>query len=182
MAGPVIACAIQIPCSHKLELKDSKALSASRREQFSSILKNKGYGYAFGVVGSEEIDEINILKASLKAMNLALAGLKSLSETILIDGNRLPQLIEIDKKVLQKINIQAVIKGDKKHREIQAAAILAKVYRDDLMSYLGQKYSNFSFDKHKGYPTQSHLHELAKYGVIEGVHRKSFAPVKKHLG
>lgn len=136
-------------------------------------IKEKALAWSLGRAEPEEIDDINILSATMLAMERAVAGLNIKPDFVLIDGNRVPKGLEIP--------AQAVVKGDLRVAEISAASILAKVVRDREMEELDAKYPQYGFAKHKGYPTKVHFEALAEHGAIPE-HRKSFKPVKNALG
>ncbi|MEZ0328166.1 MAG: ribonuclease HII [Dissulfuribacterales bacterium] len=174
IAGPVVASAVVLsPVSantlYKAGVRDSKALSAGRREALNRIIRECAADVAVGVVWPEEIDRLNILQASLKAMAVAVAGLVHRPNMLLVDGN---QHVPCD------IPQHAVVKGDSCSVSIAAASIIAKVYRDGLMCRLDAEYPEYLFHKHKGYPTQEHIAALERHGV-SNLHRKSFGPVKR---
>jgi ribonuclease HII len=173
LAGPVVACAVYIPDSFKLEgIRDSKELSPKKRRALYEILmSSKEIDFGIGVSSPQEIDRINILQATFAAMSEACQKLRNRPDFLLIDGNQAP-LISIQKK--------CIVQGDKKVRSISAASIIAKEYRDDVMSELDLLYPEYNFAKHKGYPTKEHMTALKNFGPSP-VHRKSFAPVKELL-
>jgi ribonuclease HII len=165
-AGPVFAAAVILPADffHPL-LNDSKQLKEKQRDLLRPIIEKESIAYAVASVDNNEIDTINILQASYKAMHLSLDKIKVLPQLLLIDGNRF--------KPYKKIAHQCIIKGDGKYASIAAASILAKTYRDELMKKLHQEFPQYGWDKNKGYGTTVHrkaieLHGLCKY------HRKSF--------
>ncbi|GAL12631.1 ribonuclease HII [Vibrio astriarenae] len=135
-------------------------------------IKEKALAWSVGRCSPEEIDELNILQATMVAMQRAIAGLSVQPDLALIDGNRCPEL---------PMASQAVVKGDLRVAEISAASIIAKVVRDQEMEELDKQHPEFGFAKHKGYPTKAHFEAIEKHGVIEQ-HRKSFKPVKRALG
>jgi ribonuclease HII len=134
--------------------------------------KKKALAWHIAEASVEEIDELNILQATMLAMRRAVEGLAIVPELALIDGNRCP---------VMKVRSEAIVKGDDKVAEISAASILAKTARDAQLMVLHQQYPDYAFDQHKGYPTALHLARLAQHGITP-VHRKSFGPVKKLLG
>ncbi len=170
LAGPVFAAAVVL---HKQNvpygLKDSKKLSEKARRTLYQQICRDADDFAIANVSAEQIDSINILRASLLAMAKAVNKIKTTYSHVLVDGLHSPYLG--GKKVY------TVIKGDSKVAEISAASILAKVARDDYMCHLDLKYPEFKFAQHKGYPTQLHLRVLKTYGPTEE-HRKTFKPVK----
>jgi len=173
LAGPVTAAAVILPNNHAISgLADSKKISVKKREALAGIIKQTALSYAVCFISQEEIDRINILEASLKAMAQAIAKLSLRPHTVLVDGNKTP--------TVQGIRVQAIIKGDSKIDSISAAAILAKVARDERMLEFDKFYPEYGFARHKGYGTKEHIAALARHGVCP-IHRKSFAPVRKIL-
>lgn len=165
LAGPVCAAAVILPRGIEIEaLNDSKKLSEKKRELLYDEICEKAisFGIAFATVG--EIEEINILNASMLAMNRAIAQLAPRPELALIDGNRNSAI---------EIRSQCVIKGDAKCADIAAASILAKVTRDRYMLKMAKKYPEYHFEQHKGYGTKLHYEALREYGPCE-IHRPSF--------
>ncbi|KPD04349.1 ribonuclease HII [Moellerella wisconsensis] len=172
LVGAVVTAAVILdPNNPIIGLMDSKKLSEKRREKLFIEIQEKALSWSIGRAEPEEIDNINILQATMLAMQRAVAGLSIQPDFVLIDGNRCPAL---------SMPSQSVIKGDSLVQEISAASILAKVTRDREMVVLDQQYPEYGFAKHKGYPTALHLEKLAQYGAI-AVHRKSFAPVRRAL-
>ncbi len=173
LAGPVVVAAVILDKQKPIAgLDDSKKLSPKKREQLYDEIVEKAVGYAIVEVSAQEIDEINILQATLRGMSKAVRQLSSKAEFVLIDGNKVPDdLTQIAK---------AVVGGDRLHKCISAASILAKVTRDRIMLDFAKEYPRFGFEKHKGYPTKAHLEALAKFGACP-IHRRSYAPVKKVL-
>lgn len=172
--GPLVGCVVAAavildPSKPIIGLRDSKKLSEKKRIAFEAEIKQKALAWHVAVATPAEIDEINILQASLLAMKRAVEGLNIQPELALVDGNKLPQLI---------IPAQSIVKGDDIIPAISAASILAKEYRDREMKTLALAHPNYHFEKHKGYPTALHLEKLNQYGAIEQ-HRKSFKPVKR---
>ncbi len=153
-------------------LNDSKKLSEKRRLALYEEIKEKALSWSLGRAEPHEIDELNILHATMLAMQRAVAGLHIAPEYVLIDGNRCPKL---------PMPSMAVVKGDSRVPEISAASILAKVTRDAEMAALDIVFPQYGFAQHKGYPTAFHLEKLAEHGVTEH-HRRSFGPVKRALG
>lgn len=173
LAGPVVAAAVILDPDNPIDgLADSKALSESRREKLAVLIRERAIAWAVGRAETEEIDEINILQASLLAMRRAVLGLRPAPEYALIDGNRCPALLPCQ--------AEAIIKGDATVAAISAASILAKVTRDQEMVALDATYPGYGFASHKGYPTRVHLSALATLGITP-IHRRSFGPVKKYL-
>ncbi|WP_415035594.1 ribonuclease HII [Azonexus sp.] len=172
LAGPVVAAAVILdPARPIAGLNDSKKLSARKREALALTIREQALAWAVAEASVEEIDRLNILHASLLAMQRAVAALQILPERALIDGNRCPQLA---------VPAEAVVQGDAKVAAIAAASILAKTVRDAGMLALHARYPQYGFDRHMGYPTAAHRAALAEHGVSP-VHRKSFAPVARQL-
>ncbi len=172
IAGPVFAAAVILDPDHPIVgLKDSKKLSGHRRDELALEIRKHAKAWAIAECSIEEIDELNILHASMLAMKRAIDSLPIRPELALIDGNRCPKLA---------IAAKAIVKGDDKVPAISAASILAKTARDAVMLDLHRQYPEYGFDRHKGYPTAYHLEQLHIYGVSP-VHRKTYAPVRKIL-
>lgn len=172
LAGPVFAAAVILdPMRPIAGLADSKILSESKRDSLYILIKEAALSWSIAQASVEEIDELNILQATLLAMQRAVAGLHIQPDEVLVDGNRLPKL---------PMPAQAIVKGDSKVRAISAASILAKVERDKLMVEYHQQHPEFSFHLHKAYGTKQHLAEIEQFGFL-GVHRRSFNPVKSML-
>ncbi|MCI9685018.1 ribonuclease HII [Vibrio parahaemolyticus] len=173
LVGDVVTAAVILDPNNPIEgLNDSKKLSEKKRLALLPEIKEKALAWAVGHCSPEEIDELNILQATMVAMQRAIAGLKVQPDLVLIDGNRCPEL---------PMDSHAVVKGDLRVAEISAASIIAKVVRDQEMEELDKQYPQFGFAKHKGYPTKAHFEAIEQHGVISE-HRKSFKPVKKALG
>jgi ribonuclease HII len=165
-AGPVFAAAVILPKDfyHPL-INDSKKLSEAQRDQLAPIIKEAAIAWAIGSQSPEEIDQINILKASIKSMHLALDQLKKKPGFIAVDGNRF--------YAYKKIPHQTIVKGDGQYAHIAAASILAKTARDHYMMQLHEQYPHYGWDKNKGYGTAAHRAAIALHGLCEH-HRKSF--------
>lgn len=173
LVGAVVTAAVILDPSRPIVgLNDSKKLSEKRRLALFDEIKEKALCWSLGRAEPQEIDELNILHATMLAMQRAVAGLSIAPEYVLIDGNRCPAL---------PMPSLAVVKGDSRVAEISAASILAKVTRDAEMTELDSVLPQYGFARHKGYPTAFHLDALAQYGATEH-HRRSFAPVKRVLG
>lgn len=172
LAGNVVAAAVILnPDNPIAGLNDSKKLSKKKREQLFELIIRDSLAFAIAEASVNEIDELNILQASLLAMKRAINALNITPHKALIDGNKIPpQLI---------IPAEAIIGGDALIAEISAASILAKVTRDQQLIQLDKLYPNYGFAKHKGYGTKLHLEAIAKHGVINGIHRTSFAPIRQ---
>jgi ribonuclease HII len=172
LAGPVVAAAVILADDSPIQgLADSKTLSAIRREELSQEIVLHAADWAIGSASVAEIDRINILQASLLAMKRAVMALKISPSMVLIDGNKNPQL---------PYAVTCIVRGDQLVPAISAASIMAKVTRDRWMLELDQKYPNYGFARHKGYPTKAHIDALNSHG-ISNIHRRSFGPVKKLL-
>ena len=172
LAGPVMAAAVILdPARPIAGLADSKILSATRREQLAVEIRAKALAWALGRAEAAEIDQINILQATLLAMQRAVATLGIAPDHALVDGNRCPTLA---------CSCQAIIKGDATEPAISAASILAKTARDAELRQLDARYPQYGFARHKGYPTAAHREALRRYGPCPE-HRHSFAPVAAAL-
>lgn len=172
LAGPVVAAAVILdPARPIAGLNDSKKLSAKKRMALAGLIRERALAWAVAEASVEEIDQLNILHASMLAMQRAVAALQVTPERALIDGNRCPPLA---------MPAEAVVQGDAKVAAIAAASILAKTVRDEGMLVLHAQYPHYGFDRHMGYPTAAHCAALAAHGVSP-VHRRSFAPVARQL-
>ena len=168
LAGPVVAAAVILDPRQPIDgLNDSKKLTAARREMLAVEIREKALAWAVAEASVQEIDRINILQASLLAMQRAVSGLSLMPEKALVDGNKCPVLA---------CPVEAIVGGDGKLAAIAAATILAKTVRDALMQELHVLYPQYGFDRHKGYPTALHLAALREHG-ISPVHRRSYGPV-----
>lgn len=172
LAGPVVAAAVILDDLNPIQgLADSKKLSAKRREKLFDEIRAKALCFSIAEASVQEIDELNILQATMLAMQRAVEGLRLKPNKVLVDGNRLPRL---------DILAEAIVQGDAKVSAISAASILAKVHRDRLCDDMHQAYPAYGFDQHKGYGTQAHLAALTVHGATL-LHRRTFAPVAKVL-
>ncbi|WP_211267758.1 ribonuclease HII [Kangiella sediminilitoris] len=172
LAGPVVAAAVILDPENPIDgLADSKKLSEKRREELAEEIKVKALSWSISRADVEEIDQINILQASLLAMKRSVETLSHPPQLALIDGNHCPEL---------DCAMEAIIKGDSKEPAISAASILAKVARDNEMKAMEDKYPGYGFAKHKGYPTKQHREAIIKLGITD-IHRKSYAPVQQQL-
>jgi len=172
LAGAVVAAAVILdPKKHIEGLADSKKLSEKKRNELNIEIREKALCWSLGRAEVDEIDDINILQASLLAMKRAVEGLSILPDHVKIDGNK---GIDMD------ISMETIIKGDSKVASISAASIIAKVARDKEMTELDLLHPEYGFARHKGYPTKQHREALIKYGALSE-HRKSFKPVKEAL-
>ena len=172
LAGPVVAAAVILDDLHPIAgLADSKALSARRREALFDEIRAKALCFKIAEASVEEIDELNILHATMLAMKRAVEGLRLTPGKVLVDGNRLPSI---------RLPAEAIVKGDAKVAAISAASILAKVHRDQLCAEMHRAWPQYGFAGHKGYPTPEHLAALRAHGAAP-VHRTSFGPVREAL-
>ena len=172
LAGPVVAAAVILDPKKPIDgLCDSKKMSANRRLEMSDKIKSNSLAWSLGRAEAKEIDEINILQASLLAMKRAIEVLNIEPDIVLVDGNYTPS-INFKKK--------AIVKGDSFISEISAASIIAKVERDNEMIALAKIYPGYGFSSHKGYPTKQHIESLKKLGITD-IHRITFSPVSKFL-
>jgi len=168
LVGDVVAAAVILPADHGIQgINDSKKLTEKKREYLFALICEKAIAWYIASASHLEIDNINILQASLLAMQRAVAGLKIKPDRVLVDGNQCPKV---------PYPVEAIVQGDSKVEAIAAASILAKVYRDRQLIDLDKIYPQYSFAQHKGYPTKIHIAALEKYGPITE-HRRSFRPV-----
>ncbi|MEI7456116.1 MAG: ribonuclease HII [Nitrosomonadales bacterium] len=173
LAGPVSAAAVILDPNNPIPgLNDSKKLSEKQREKLAPLIRERALAWAVAYASVEEIDQLNILQATLLAMKRAVLALSIRPEWVLVDGLYCPET---------GIRSEAIVKGDSKVAAISAASILAKTDRDALMLQLHEQYPHYGFDVHKGYPTAAHLAALQAHGV-SAVHRRSFKPVRVLLG
>jgi ribonuclease HII len=172
LAGPVVAAAVILDPDNPVSgLKDSKQLTQSRREALYLEITQKSLAWATGRASVEEIDRLNILQATLLAMQRAVVMLSPPAQRVLVDGNQCPRL---------DCPVEAVIRGDSTVAAISAASIIAKVTRDREMVELDRRYPGYGLARHKGYPSREHLQALQNLGVTAS-HRRSYAPVRKLL-
>lgn len=170
LAGPVVAAAVIPGADIDLSgIRDSKKMSEKKREYWYEVITGQALAWSVVAMTPAEIDKLNILQATLKAMRLAVEQLNYQPKLVLIDGNQSPEL---------SLPVRTVVGGDDIHPAISAASVLAKVYRDRVMYDLDQKFPDYGFAKHKGYPTPQHLAALREYGPTPH-HRQSFSPVKQ---
>ena len=170
LAGPVFAAAVILNPNKPIDgLNDSKKLTEKKREYLFEIIQERSLSFSIAEASVEEIDEINILQASLLAMQRAVENLSLKPDKVLVDGNKIPKII---------YPCEAIVQGDGLIPEISAASILAKVARDRLMLEIDKQFPQYGFAKHKGYPTKDHITALQLHGVAL-IHRRSFAPVKE---
>lgn len=174
-AGPVFAAAVILPEDfHHPLLNDSKQLKEKERDTLRPIIEKESIAYAVAAITNEEIDQINILQASYKAMHISVSKLKTPPAFLLVDGNRF--------KPYNSIPHQCIIKGDGKYASIAAASILAKTYRDELMYQLHHEFPHYGWDKNKGYGTALHRKAIEAHGLCK-YHRKSYniLPVQREM-
>ncbi len=170
LAGPVSAAAVILDETRPIAgLADSKKLSEKQRDLLAPLIRERALAWAVAFAEVEEIDQLNILQATLLAMKRAVLALPIQPQQVLVDGLHCPQT---------GIPSQAIVQGDSKIAAISAASILAKTARDELMLKLHEQYPQYGFDGHKGYPTAAHLAALREHGVSD-VHRRSFGPVRE---
>jgi len=172
LSGPVVVAGVILDSNNQIDgLGDSKKLSEKKRESLYEIIISQALAYSIVEVSPQEIDSMNILQATLYGMNKVADNLKDKFDKVLVDGNKLPNW---------SYTSGAIVKGDSKIKEISAASILAKVYRDRICLENDMQYPQYGFAKHKGYPTKEHLENMQKYGVLD-IHRKSYKPVRELL-
>ena len=172
LAGPVVAAAVMLNIDKPIAgLADSKVLTEKRRERLFDEIRARALCCCIAEASVEEIDQLNILQATLLAMRRAVEGLRLKPTLVLVDGNRLPQL---------QVPAEAIVKGDVKVPAISAASILAKVHRDRQCLQMDEIYPAYGFARHKGYPTAQHLAALREHGVTPW-HRRTFGPVQEIL-
>tara|TARA_B100000902_G_scaffold391707_1_gene442828 strand:- start:1853 stop:2443 length:591 start_codon:yes stop_codon:yes gene_type:complete len=173
LAGPVVASAVILPYKfHNILINDSKKISKKQREELEPIIKKEATAWSIGISSEKEIDQINILNASILAMHRAIKNLNIKPELLLIDGNRF--------KKYQETPHKCIIKGDEKYLSIAAASIIAKVHRDHIMSKIHEIEGNYMWNKNKGYPTKEHKIRIRQFGISK-YHRKSFQLVENNI-
>ena len=172
LAGPVLACAVILDPAQPIQgLADSKSISEKRRQALAEEIQQRALSVSIGRASVEEIDELNVLKASHLAMRRALAGLSLEPDHVLVDGNKLPEM---------DYSAEAIVQGDKTVDSISAASIVAKVTRDEELIALALDYPGYGFESHNGYPTAQHRRALRTMGPCPA-HRRSYAPVQAAL-
>ena len=170
LAGPVVAAAVILDAARPIPgLRDSKLLTAAARERLAAVIRERALAWSIAASDVDEIDAINILQATLRAMQRAVAGLSPAPVEVLVDGNQCPRF---------DCAARALVKGDRDVAAISAASILAKTFRDAQLTALDATYPGYGFARHKGYGTPEHLAALARLGPCR-VHRRSFAPVAR---
>ena len=173
LAGPVFAAAVILPPDFSNDkLNDSKQLTEKQRYQLRDVIMREAVAYAVAKLDAPQIDEINILNASIKSMHLALDQLKVRPEFIIVDGNRF--------KPYNDVKYQTIVKGDGKYLSIAAASVLAKTFRDDFMLQIDKEFPQYNWAKNKGYPTADHRAAIKKNGITP-YHRKSFRLIDTQL-
>lgn len=173
LSGPVVAAAVILPADFRHDyLNDSKQLSEKRRNELRPIIEEKALAYAVAFIHENEVDELNVLHASIEGMHRAIRDLSKQPEFIIVDGNKF--------KPYEKVPYQTVVKGDAKYLSIAAASILAKTYRDEYMEQIDQEFPQYSWKKNKGYPTKEHREAIQKFGITK-YHRKTFKLVPDQL-
>ncbi len=173
LVGDVVTAAVILDPDNPIEgLMDSKKLSEKKRQILSEEIKEKALAWSIGRASPQEIDTLNILHATMLAMQRAVQDLSIEPDYVLVDGNRCPTFIGKN----GAIDNQSVVKGDARVSEISAASIIAKVARDNEMITLDKEYPQYGFAKHKGYPTKAHLEKIVEHGVLD-CYRQSFKPV-----
>ena len=173
LAGPVFAAAVILPPDFSNDkLNDSKQLTEKQRYQLRDVIMREAAAYAVAKLDAPQIDEINILNASIKSMHLALDQLKVRPEFIIVDGNRF--------KPYNDVKCQTIVKGDGKYLSIAAASVLAKTFRDDFMLQIDKEFPQYNWAKNKGYPTADHRDAIKKYGITP-YHRRSFRLLDQQL-
>ncbi|MCG8182938.1 ribonuclease HII [Tenacibaculum piscium] len=173
LSGPVVAAAVILPENFKHDfLNDSKQLSEKKREELRPYIEKYAISYAVAFVNHQEVDEINVLQASITAMHRAIAQLSPQPEFIIVDGNKF--------NPYQEIPHETIVKGDAKFMSIAAASILAKTYRDEYMAKIHQEYPQYNWQKNKGYPTKEHREAIREFGITP-FHRKTFKLLPEQL-
>jgi ribonuclease HII len=178
LAGPVVAAAVILRPGARLHgVADSKALSKAERTRLSVVIRREALCFGIGWADRAEIDALNILEATFLAMRRALLAMCVMPDHVLIDGDRLPNLLGLGRT----LTARAIVRGDATHRAISAASILAKTTRDSYMEEMHTVYPQYDFSSHKGYGTKAHQQRLAQHGPCP-LHRRSFEPVRRALG
>lgn len=173
LSGPVVAAAVILPedFSHEL-LNDSKQLSEKKRTELRPFIEEHALAYAVAFIHNEEVDELNVLQASITGMHRSIADLKTQPEFIIVDGNKF--------KPYKEIPHETIVKGDAKFMSIAAASVLAKTYRDEFMENIHNEFPQYNWKKNKGYPTKEHREAIRQFGATK-YHRKSFKLLPEQL-
>lgn len=173
LSGPVVAAAVILPENFQHELlNDSKQLSEKKRQELRPYIEEHALAYAVSFIHHEEVDELNVLQASITGMHRSLEQLSTQPEFIIIDGNKF--------KPYKEVPHQTIVKGDAKFMSIAAASVLAKTYRDEFMEKIHQEYPEYNWKKNKGYPTKEHRNAIREHGPTP-YHRKSFKLLPEQL-
>lgn len=181
LAGSVFAAAVILDPQKPIDgLMDSKKLSEKKRDILAELIKENALDWFIASASVEEIDNINILQATMLAMTRAWQGIDTVHKKVLIDGNQIPKPMQgnLPDSLLTGQFVEAIVKGDNSEQSIAAASILAKTARDAELYLLHEQYPNYAFNQHKGYGTKLHLSRLQEYGPCP-IHRQSFAPIKR---
>lgn len=181
LAGSVFAAAVILDPQKPIDgLMDSKKLSEKKRDILAELIKESALDWFIASASVEEIDNINILQATMLAMTRAWQGIDTVHKKVLIDGNQIPKPMQgnLPDSLLTGQFVEAIVKGDNSEQSIAAASILAKTARDAELYLLHEQYPNYAFNQHKGYGTKLHLSRLQEYGPCP-IHRQSFAPIKR---
>ncbi|CAM1344763.1 ribonuclease HII [Tenacibaculum amylolyticum] len=173
LSGPVVAAAVILPEDFEHELlNDSKQLSEKKRMELRPFIEENALSYAVSFIANEEVDELNVLQASITGMHRAIEALKVQPEFIIVDGNKF--------KPYKDIPHETIVKGDGKYMSIAAASVLAKTYRDEFMEKIHKEFPNYHWKKNKGYPTKQHREAIREFGATK-YHRKSFRLLPEQL-
>jgi ribonuclease HII len=173
LSGPVVAAAVILPLDfHHEFLNDSKQLSEAKRRTLRPIIEKEALAYAVAFIDNEEVDQLNVLQASITGMHRSIESLSVQPEFIIVDGNKF--------RNFQGIPHKTIVKGDAKYKSIAAASVLAKTYRDDFMEKIHAEYPDYNWKKNKGYPTKEHREAIQKVGPTK-YHRKSFKLLPSQL-
>ena len=173
LSGPVVAAAVILPTNFKHELlNDSKQLSESKRNILRPIIEKEALSYGVSFVYHNEVDQLNVLQASITGMHRSIRNMKIVPEYIIVDGNKFREY--------RNIPYQTIVKGDAKYMSIAAASVLAKTYRDDFMKKIHLEFPEYNWRKNKGYPTKEHRNAIKEFGITK-YHRKTFRLVPVQL-
>lgn len=173
LAGPVVAAAVILPSDFEHPfLNDSKQLSEKKRLELKPFIEKNALAYAVSFIHNEEVDQLNVLQASITGMHRSIASLQTTPEFIIVDGNKF--------KPYPNIPHQTIVKGDAKFMSIAAASVLAKTYRDEFMEKIHEEHPQYNWKKNKGYPTKEHRNAIREFGITQ-YHRKSFKLLPEQL-